>query len=268
MRFEITYETQGFIDIPYNYNYSVHYSLCNLMKKYLSGFPDTHDHNCPFFKNGILRFFTFSNLKFNNCDRNEYGFHNVKSISLVFSSPLSDQFFPVLAEIFTQHTLILHFEKKPVRLYAENIIHLESIDITGEEKFTTLSPVVVCGKGYSPDSLNCHYLDYTKEKEKEFYVQQLHQNLLFKHNLLYNFEFDEPHEFEFEFDTEYIKRRSGNIRKNISYRLIPEKENYTHIIGMEAPFTIKTHPKLIKIGYQCGFGEHNNSGFGLVKPAR
>jgi CRISPR-associated endoribonuclease Cas6 len=268
MRFEITYETKELINVPYNYNYSVHYSICNLMKKYLPIFSSTHDDKCPYFKNGLLKFFTFSNLRFNNSERDKTGFKNVKNISLVFSSPLSDAYFPMLAEIFTQHCLVLKFDRKPIRLYAENIIHLDSIDISEEEKFTTLSPVVVSEVGCDPNSINCRYLDYTKDTERKFYIEQIHNNLLAKHKLLYNMEFTTPHSFEFEFDDDYIKRRSGNIRKNISYKPISEKGNFTHIIGMEAPFKIKTHPELIKIGYQCGFGEHNSAGFGLVKPAK
>jgi CRISPR-associated endoribonuclease Cas6 len=34
---------------------------------------------------------------------------------------------------------------------------------------------------------------------------------------------------------------------------------------MEAPFTITADPQLIQLGYECGFGENNSAGFGMVE---
>ncbi|MBN2244972.1 MAG: CRISPR-associated endoribonuclease Cas6, partial [Candidatus Aminicenantes bacterium] len=38
-----------------------------------------------------------------------------------------------------------------------------------------------------------------------------------------------------------------------------------NIKAFEAPFIIRANPELIKIGYQCGFGEKNSAGFGCVE---
>jgi CRISPR-associated endoribonuclease Cas6 len=37
------------------------------------------------------------------------------------------------------------------------------------------------------------------------------------------------------------------------------------VIGIQAPFTIEGDPELIKVGYECGFGEKNSMGFGMAE---
>jgi CRISPR-associated endoribonuclease Cas6 len=45
-------------------------------------------------------------------------------------------------------------------------------------------------------------------------------------------------------------------------------KNHEHpieIIANEIPFTLSGNSELIKVGYECGFGEKNSTGFGMVE---
>lgn len=66
-----------------------------------------------------------------------------------------------------------------------------------------------------------------------------------------------------EWDENYLKSKF-RITKKITLNL-PEKT--MDVIGIMAPFKISGDIELIKAGYELGFGEMNQYGFGLAEPA-
>ena len=75
---------------------------------------------------------------------------------------------------------------------------------------------------------------------------------------------DEPPEGKvtFAFEEEYIRRRGGvrGISKMAQYK-------DTNIRGFQAPFIVSGPLELIQLGWECGFGEANSKGFGMVEAA-
>jgi len=67
--------------------------------------------------------------------------------------------------------------------------------------------------------------------------------------------------FGLTFDPDYIARHGGRISKLIDYK-------GTKIRGYLAPFTVVGPPELLRIGYQCGLGDKNSEGFGMVEVPR
>lgn len=67
---------------------------------------------------------------------------------------------------------------------------------------------------------------------------------------------------EFIWDQEYLSNHK-RITKKITIN--ENAINSVDIIGMQAPFKIKGNPNLIKVGYECGFGEKNSTGFGMAE---
>ena len=63
----------------------------------------------------------------------------------------------------------------------------------------------------------------------------------------------------FEFDPQYVQRVGGRISKLKEFKGHPVR-------GYMAPFQVEGPPELIAVGYECGFGEKNSGGFGMVKP--
>jgi CRISPR-associated endoribonuclease Cas6 len=56
----------------------------------------------------------------------------------------------------------------------------------------------------------------------------------------------------------------GKISKLIPFQKI-DNNIRTKIKGFEVPFKIIAGPELIKIGYDCGFGNDNSAGMGCVE---
>ncbi|HXH13687.1 MAG TPA: CRISPR-associated endoribonuclease Cas6 [Alphaproteobacteria bacterium] len=60
------------------------------------------------------------------------------------------------------------------------------------------------------------------------------------------------------FDPGYIARRQGRIHKLVRYK-------DTKIFAYLAPFTVQGDVELIRVGYECGFGDGNSKGLGMVE---
>ena len=43
------------------------------------------------------------------------------------------------------------------------------------------------------------------------------------------------------------------------------KTEETKIVGFEVPFTLQGSTKLMEIAYECGIGEKNSLGFGMIE---
>lgn len=63
--------------------------------------------------------------------------------------------------------------------------------------------------------------------------------------------------FRLEFDQDYLEKHRGGT-KLITYKGIG-------IVGALAPFMATGSPSLLQVGYECGFGEKNAGGFGMVE---
>jgi CRISPR-associated endoribonuclease Cas6 len=64
--------------------------------------------------------------------------------------------------------------------------------------------------------------------------------------------------FSMFFDPLVIASKQGRIHKLITYK-------DTKIFCYQCPFTAEGAPELMRIGYQCGFGDGNSKGFGMVE---
>ena len=85
----------------------------------------------------------------------------------------------------------------------------------------------------------------------------IRQNLIRKHEAIHG---RAPHDdvLTFTFDKDYIDRRQGRVTRLIDYKGIK-------IRGVLCPFRISGSVALIQTGYECGFGDKNSAGFGMVE---
>ncbi len=91
----------------------------------------------------------------------------------------------------------------------------------------------------------------------------LNQNLKNKYLSLYPELPDNEKTVVFTPDEDYIKRRGGKVSKLISFKSGSDME--THHRAFECPFTLEGDTELIKIAYECGLGENNAVGFGMIE---
>lgn len=85
----------------------------------------------------------------------------------------------------------------------------------------------------------------------------IRQNLIRKYEAIHGCSPDDD-TLRFRFDSDYIDRRRGRVTRLVDFKGIK-------IRGVLCPFRVSGNPVLIQTGYDCGFGDKNSAGFGMVE---
>ncbi len=85
----------------------------------------------------------------------------------------------------------------------------------------------------------------------------IRQNLIRKHDAIYG-KPPQNDALTFSFDEKYIRRKQGHVTRLVDYKGIKVR-------GILCPFHVSGSTALIQVGYECGFGDKNSSGFGMVE---
>jgi len=92
------------------------------------------------------------------------------------------------------------------------------------------------------------------------------KNLLAKYEIIFG-RLPEDDRLEFVIDADYLARRGGPEKVS---KLITIKEGTaeeTRIKAFECPFTLTGNPELMGVAWECGVGDHNSMGCGMVEEA-
>jgi len=267
LRVKITAITKQPTAIPFNYNYALHSAIYNLIEKSSSEY-SRYLHNKGFINESInkrFKLFTFSNLFFTPAKIRKNGFHQVKEISFIFSTPIEQSFEHLILGLFSDQTFHLNFSGEKIDFSVTQVESLPEPQFNKECKFLCLSPIAVSTQREKENGLlEQHYLDYMNPKEREHFTENIKKNLINKYQTFYNTTYTgHAQEFKFSFDINYIAKKQGKISKLIHFKKI-DNNIRTKIKGFEAPFKIIADPKLITIGYDAGFGNDNSAGLGCV----
>lgn len=185
-------------------------------------------------------------------------------VKLYVSSPIVDEFIQNFVIGTFQNQLIEisdHLLKTTFTI--EQVESLPEPVFEKENYFNMLSPLVLSTKKESDGNLTQHFIRYSDEITEINRV--LNQNLKHKYELIYN----KQHLGEdvlLEWDKNYIEKKLKNnkrLTKKIS--ILKNGIRPVEIIANEIPFILTGSQELIKVGYECGFGEKNSMGFGLVE---
>lgn len=98
---------------------------------------------------------------------------------------------------------------------------------------------------------------YLRPCEGEAFSQAVRNNLLQKHRLLHAGPLPTDDRLTLTFDAAYLDRDPHVGTKKITFKSID-------IIGALAPFTLSGSPELMQTAWECGLGEKNSSGFGMI----
>lgn len=128
-------------------------------------------------------------------------------------------------------------------------------EFTPSMRFTCLSPITV---STHTDAEGLNPLQYCR-LEDNFY-EKVVENLRRKYTLLTGEDASQLN-LVMAFDLTYIAKRHGRIYKIIRYK-------DTKIFGYLVPFTVHGDVELIRVGYECGFGDGNSKGLGMVEVDR
>lgn len=122
--------------------------------------------------------------------------------------------------------------------------------------FYTLSPITVSiSEQTGEGALRKHYVRAGDER----FGPLVRRNLIEKYRALTGGDPDDSR-LQFEFDDNYIRKRGGVDRIS---KLVQFKD--TKIKAYQAPFRVSGSLELIQLGWECGFGNANSQGFGMVE---
>ena len=249
--------------ISLNYNYALSSAIYSLLK---FGSPEFSEflHKIGYkSSNKTYKLFTFS-LKLESTQL----FNN----HLILKSPKAYLYIssPVIEDCI-RNFVIGTFHKQQIEIYSEFIKTVFNIDqaeliptpaISEKMYFKMLTPLVLSTHVSNNDLTERYFLRYNDDINETNRI--LNQNLVNKYQAINNHSYssegvqiDWDHDFAIQ---SIIKGK--RLSKKIT--ITKDLDNPIDVIGIFCPFTINGDPELISIGYECGFGEKNSMGFGMV----
>jgi CRISPR-associated endoribonuclease Cas6 len=244
--------------LPFNYHYQFSSAIYLLLKFSSSEFSDFL-HNIGYKLNGKpYKLFTFS-LKFEKYSTsNSEIILESPNIFLTVSSPKIDEFIKnFVIGSFERTFFYISFGGDEHKFLIKNMELIPEPDFSDAMNFVLHSPMVISTPKEYNGKLSPYYL---RPEEIEEINRILSINLCNKYRLINNQNIDGS--VRLTWDENYLNRHP-RITKKIT---INEHGKYpVDIIGIQAPFKIEGSKELIKVGYDCGFGEKNSMGFGMAE---
>ena len=251
MRIKITCDSGEGIRLPINYNYFLTGVIYRFLKESDPEYAHFLHQDGYELESRRFKLFTFSQLMARR---------KIQDDQIHFRSPLTwhvsssqEQFLENFAAALMQ-TGILQIERH--RLRVQDVEVLRQPRFGRQMTFRCLSPITMSTKRERGDQLVAHYC----LPDDPQFSELVRQNLIRKYEAVYQ---QPPTEksFAMTFDQAYIDKRKGRVTRLVDFK-------GTKIRGVIAPFHVIGAPELIHIGYECGFGDKNSMGFGMVETLR
>jgi len=248
MRIKITCDVGKGISIPINYNY--------FLSSVIYSFLELSDPEYAYFlhEDGYLlgdkhfKLFTFSQLMAKR--------RSISGERISFNSPLTWYVSSPQEEFLGRFATSLmdsgSIQIGSLKLRVIDVYIPETPRFSGDMQFRCLSPVTISTKRELDGRLVTHYCLPDEPELPEL----VRQNLIRKFEAIYQ---HSPYDssFSMEFDQEYISRHE-KITRLVKYKDID-------IRAILCPFHAKGSKELMFVGYECGFGDKNSAGFGMVE---
>ena len=250
MRIRVLFQNEKPIELPINYNYYLSAAIYRSLNKSDPEFAFfLHEEGYITAKGKHFKLFTFSQLQAKKRQIIGDKIRFLSPITWYVSSP-SENFLGNFAATLAE---CRHLFVGGTKLALKDLYIPKDPNFYERMNFTCLSPITISTVEENDGERALHYC----RPDEEDFSEKIQQNLIGKYEVLYG-ELPPEKDFHIEFDPEYIKKRKGRITKLVKFKNID-------VIGVMAPFTIEADPRLIKIGYECGFGDKNSAGFGMVE---
>lgn len=249
MRIKITCDIGEGISLPINYNYSLSGVIYQFLRESDPEYAQFLHQDGYEVENRRFKLFTFSQLM---AKRRE-----IRGDQIHFRSPLtwyvSSSQEPFLANFAAalMGTGILQIERHRLRVRDVEVLHQPRFG--PQMTFRCLSPITMSTKRERAHQLVTHYC----LPDDPQFSELVRQNLIRKYEAVYR---QSPTEesFAMTFDQTYIDKRKGRVTRLVDYK-------GTKIRGVVTPLHVIGAPELIRVGYECGFGDKNSMGFGMVE---
>jgi len=262
MRFELILSPKELrFSVPINYNYLLYSALLNILHSSQLRLPNFVGDS--FKSNHILhvnKLFSFSKLLCPNSKVTQTSYSGFGDLKLLLSFPLEDDFAPIITNVFKSKGVIKLLQNDSnAEFKIKSIRQLPEPEFSYEQKFVMLAPTAVSKIMFHNGYKILHFYR-VHETETEGAIAY---NLRKKYELLYNAKFSGT--IEVKFDQKYIRTKGGSegVSKLITIR--EGRSDEFKIKGFIAPITIKSDPEILRIAYQCGIGEFNCLGLGMLE---
>ena len=248
MRIQILVDVGQGMTLPVNYAHL----LVGVIYRYLG---DSNPEYADFlhdegYRAGSKRFklFTFSRLLAKHRRITDRQIHFGSTLTWYVSSPV-ERFLTHFADtLLTEGSLSFGQHKLKVK----DVSILQAPKFQPDMRFRCLSPIVMSAVREHEGKRRTHYCLHDDPELSE----RIRQNLIRKHEAIYGRTPDDV--LSFRFDKDYIRRTPGRITRLVDFKGIK-------IRGILCPFYVSGSTALIKVGYECGFGDKNSAGFGMVE---
>lgn len=251
--------------LPANYYYpfnAVVYNILRIGSKEFASY--LHDKGFEI-ENKNYKLFSFA-LKFERIKMENDSIRLISpNVTLIISSPLDDQFINNFV-IGTFHSRIIDikYDGYQTKLEPIQMEALPTPKFSTQHKFTCISPIVLSTVKHYDGKPSQYYLRYNDSKE--LINRLLNDNLKRKYNLLFGQPFI-GEDLDLKWDQNYIERNNPKKFTRLA-KIKAEAGAEVFYKGIVLPFSVSGSKDLIKVGYDCGFGEKNSMGFGLVEMQR
>lgn len=222
--------------IPYNYNYIlsaiIYRKIANL------------DLAAKLHFSKDFKFFTFSQIYFSKWKRNKQGFISLDGkLSFYISSP-NEQLIKSLVEGHLENTEVSF---KGNKLLVEQIELLKKPKFMKKMRMKTMSPISASIKREVDGKLKIWDLGPGDER----FYEGVQKNLINKYVTFYG-DYDDNKWIKIKPDMKTAKKRRIEIKGDFHR-------------GYMMKFEIEADPRLIEFAYDCGLGERNSMGFGMLE---
>jgi len=268
MRIELTLSPEKNCIIPINY----YYAISAVIYKILSF--SSHEYATWLHDKGYMdsrgkprKLFNFSSLKIiprAKLQNDSLIISESSQVTLYISSPLLEDFIQNFVQgIFLDQRITIANKRTAGKFHVSKVFVMPKPEFNERTQYRLLSPLLLSTMRERNGKLYQYYLQPDDEEIEKL----VKQNILRKYETIYKKEFL-PTKFIFNLDQNYIASKGGPncISKLITINITnKDKEEIKKIKAFIAPFTLETDIELHELIYECGIGEKNSQGFGMVE---
>ncbi len=248
MRIQIIADVGTGITLPINYNHLLVGVIYRFLSESNPEFADFLHEEGYHVDEKRFKLFTFSQLMAERRHITGEQIHFRSTLTWSVSSPV-EQFLSHFADtLLTEGSLSIGDCPLKVR----DVTIPRAPRFRSEMYFRCLSPVVMSAVRVDGGKRRMHYC----LPDDPHLSDLIRRNLLHKHQAIHG-RIPQDDILTFQYDQAYIRRKAGRVTRLVDFKGIK-------IRGVLCPFRVTGSVPLIQTGYECGFGDKNSAGFGMV----
>ncbi len=251
--------------IPINYQYPLSAAIYQILYSASSEYAQfLHEKGYISEKGKPLKLFTFSYLFIPHAfvRNNILMTYGAPPCTLYISSPLLEDFVKnFILGLFMNQEVVIGNKYIVGRFVIKEVKSIAAPIFSKSEKFKCISPFIVS----TMNKKNGKLMPYYYRPDDNELGEAIRQNLIQKYQTI-NKKMPEDQALMFEIDKNYVNRKGGfdKVTKLITIKETNETE-MTQIKAILAPLTLSGSLELMEIAWECGIGEKNSLGFGMIE---